>query len=423
MRQIYSVIIRLYGFSLWFLSLFNQKARDWFYGRRNLFRKLDEVFSVHYSGENPSPVIWIHCASLGEYEQGRPVIKELKNRFPGYLVLLTFFSPSGYNNKAQNSDADIVFYLPIDTIKNARRFVRIVSPSLAIFVKYEFWYNYLNELHINKIPTYTVSAIFRPDQHFFKWYGSWFRRHLRNLKKIFVQDEESAELLAMINVNNVEVSGDTRFDRVAGLLENCEDFPSISKFISNKRTLVAGSTWPPDEDLLKKLMDAIPDLKFIIAPHEIHQHHITDLQNKFSETSVLLSQLDESMTQAELKVLIIDSIGILSKLYKYGEIAYIGGGFGVGIHNTLEAAVYGMPVIFGPNYTKFREAHELIAVGAAESINSADELIHSVKKFTESADALQKASIAAKTYVQDRRGATDIIMDEIEGLISNVLSV
>ena len=423
MRQIYSIIIRLYSFSLWFLSIFNQKARDWFYGRRYLFRKLDELFSVHYSNENPSPVIWIHCASLGEYEQGRPIIKEIKTRFPGYMVLLTFFSPSGFNNRAQNSEADIVFYLPIDTIRNARKFVKIVSPALAIFVKYEFWYNYLNELHLNNIPTYTVSAIFRPDQHFFKWYGAWFRKHLRNLKKIFVQDEESAELLNMIGVSNVEVCGDTRFDRVAGLLETNIEYPVIRNFTSKGRIIVAGSTWSPDEDLLKKLLDANKDLKIIIAPHEIHQHHITELLNKFSGISVLYSHLTEEDNSKGLRVLIIDSIGILSQLYRYGEIAYIGGGFGIGIHNTLEAAVYGMPVIFGPNYIKFKEAHELIACNAAISVRSADDLIQTVKKLLDNPKELESFSNAAKHYVQQRRGATDIIMTEIEGLITNVLSV
>lgn len=423
MRQIYSFIIGLYGFSLRILSLFNQKARDWFYGRRNIFRKLDELFTIHYANENPSPVIWVHCASLGEYEQGRPVIQEIRKRFPGYMVLLTFFSPSGFNNKAQNSDADYVFYLPIDTIRNARKFVRIVSPAMAIFVKYEFWFNYLNELHQNKIPVYTVSAIFRPDQHFFKWYGSWFRKHLRNLKQIFVQDEESAELLTMIDVNNVTVCGDTRFDRVSGLLENQTELPIIQKFIAGSKILVAGSTWPPDEDLLRKLLDSTKDFKIILAPHEVTPHHIAELSNKFSKVSTLYSQVNGDQDLSASRVLIIDSIGLLSQLYKYGQIAYIGGGFGVGIHNTLEAAVYGMPVIFGPNYSKFREAREMIAYEAAVSIKTDDELINEVHTIFNSPSKLESYSNEARKYVQDRRGATDIIMTEIESFITNVLSV
>ncbi|HLN52231.1 MAG TPA: glycosyltransferase N-terminal domain-containing protein [Lentimicrobium sp.] len=423
MRQIYNIIVGIYGFSLRIISVFNQKAKDWFYGRRNLFRKLEELFTIHYANENPSPVIWVHCASLGEYEQGRPVIQEIRKRFPGYLVLLTFFSPSGFNNKAQNSDADYVFYLPIDTIRNAKRFVRIVSPAIAIFVKYEFWFNYLNELHLNKIPVYTVSAIFRPDQHFFKWYGGWFRNHLRHLKMIFVQDQESAELLNMIDVNNVTICGDTRFDRVSGLLENPLEMPEISSFLSGSRTMVAGSTWPADEDLLKQLLISTDNFKIIIAPHEVTPHHISELCSKFNGISVLYSQITNHQNLNGKRVLIIDSIGLLSRLYRYGELAYIGGGFGVGIHNTLEAAVYGKPVIFGTNYNKFREARELIAIEAAVSIKTSDELIVEVHSFLKNSSRLESYSNAANKYVQDRRGATDIIIKELENYITNVLSV
>lgn len=454
MRQIYSIIISLYGLSLRLLSLFNQKARDWFYGRSSLFTKLDEVFRAHYAGENPAPVIWIHCASLGEYEQGRPIIQEIKKRFPGFLVLLTFFSPSGFKNRASNSDADFVFYLPIDTRKNARTFIRIVSPSLAVFVKYEFWYNYLNELHINNIPTYTVSAIFRPDQHFFKWYGGWFRTHLRHLKRIFVQDEESAELLTMIDVNNVTVCGDTRFDRVTGILQQQIQIPVLENFANGSKVIVAGSTWPADEDLLKDLLNTSSlNLKFIIAPHEVNPHHLSELSSKFKGSCILYSQLTENVGLAndindlpagkkniisstdlehksnaapakasDYQVVIIDSIGMLSQLYKYADIAYIGGGFGVGIHNTLEAAVYSKPILFGPNYYKFREARELIALNAAISIKTTDELISEVTSLVNTPQKLQSYSITAGQYVKDRTGATELIMTEIEEYITNVIS-
>lgn len=432
MRQIYSLIISIYGLSLRLLALFNQKARDWFYGRSSLFTKLDEVFRSHYAGENPAPVIWIHCASLGEYEQGRPVIQELKKRFPGFLILLTFFSPSGFNNRASNSDADLVFYLPIDTRKNARKFIRIVSPSLAIFVKYEFWYNYLNELFINNIPTYTVSAIFRPEQHFFKWYGGWFRTHLRHLKRIFVQDEESAELLNMIDVNNVTVCGDTRFDRVTGIMQQQTSIQALEDFAGSSRVLVAGSTWPADEDLLKKLLDsASGKLKLIIAPHEVNPHHLADLNSRFKGMVIQYSQLvgagtveenKDEMKASDYKVVIIDSIGMLSQIYKYADIAYIGGGFGVGIHNTLEAAVYGKPIIFGPNYHKFREARELIALNAAVSIKSSEELIVEVQSLLNSPVKLESYSQAAGQYVYDRTGATELIMTEVEEYIANVIS-
>lgn len=454
MRQIYSLIISLYGLSLRLLSVFNQKARDWFYGRSSLFTKLDEVFRAHYAGENPSPVIWIHCASLGEYEQGRPVIQEIKKRFPGFLVLLTFFSPSGFKNRASNSDADLVFYLPIDTRKNARKFIRIVSPSMAVFVKYEFWYNYLHELFINNIPTYTISAIFRPDQHFFKWYGGWFRTHLRHLKRIFVQDEESAELLNMIDVNNVTVCGDTRFDRVTGIMQQQISIPALEDFADGNKVLVAGSTWPADEDLLKKLLDSTSGkLKLIIAPHEVNPHHLAELSNRFKGDAVLFSKLEgtgtlediteNSITEApgilrnnkaeiaipapkdkasDYRVVIIDSIGLLSQIYKYADIAYIGGGFGVGIHNTLEAAVYSKPILFGPNYHKFREARELIDLEAAVSIKNSEELIIEVNSMLDSSSKMESYSLAAGQYVNDRTGATELIMTEVEGYISNVIS-
>lgn len=421
MRLLYSICIGLYFLFLRAVALFNQKAKAWFYGRKELFTKLDEVFTTLNADENPAPVIWIHCASLGEYEQGRPIIQEIKKRFPGFIVLLTFFSPSGYNNRASKSEADYVFYLPIDTRRNARKFIRTVSPSLAIFVKYEFWYNYLNELYLNKIPVFTVSAIFRPEQHFFKWYGAWFRNHLRHINKIFVQDEESAELLSMIDVNNVVISGDTRFDRVAGIMHQHKPLTAVEQFSTGHNVLVAGSTWPPDEDLLRKLYDATEgSLKLIIAPHEITVQHINELTAKFGNEAILLSRADTTDC-SKFRVLIIDSIGILSQIYRYGQIAYIGGGFGVGIHNTLEAAVYGMPVLFGPNYQRFREARELIANNAAICIQDAKELIDAVQSFLNSPEKLQTYSTASSQYVEDKTGATELIMAEIENYISNVM--
>jgi 3-deoxy-D-manno-octulosonic-acid transferase len=439
MRNIYSVIIGLYGLSLQILSLVNQKARDWFYGRRHLFDKLEEVFGVHNAGENPAPVIWIHCASLGEYEQGKPVIQELKKRFPGFMVLLTFFSPSGFNHKADSSDADMVFYLPIDTKRNARRFVRLVSPAIAIFVKYEFWFNYLNELHTNKIPTYTISAIFRPNQHFFKWYGGWFRSHLRNLKQIFVQDEESEELLRMIDVTNVTVCGDTRFDRVSSILQQSEPIKELENFSQGSVVIVAGSTWPADEVLIQKLIENVSGIKIIIAPHEVTTAHLTELTKKFagnyclfseilSTTSLQNSHVEEQKINAnhiaiEKQVVIIDSIGLLSRIYSYGDIAFIGGGFGIGIHNTLEAAVYGIPVIFGPNYQRFKEARELIDYEAAVSISSAEELIAVINSFIASPKKLEAYSSSASRYVKKRTGATHVIMSELENFVTNEMGV
>jgi len=425
MRALYTIIISVYGLFLKLSSLFNQKARDWFYGRKNLFSKLEEVFKAHYTEDNPKPVIWIHCASLGEYEQGRPIIENIKKKFPEFSVLLTFFSPSGFNNKSASSEADYVFYLPIDTRKNAKRFVRLASPAIAIFIKYEFWFNYLNELHKHNVPVYTVSAIFRPEQHFFKWYGGWFRKHLRQMKQIFVQDEESAELLSMIDINNVKVSGDTRFDRVTEIMFYATEIPLIESFLKDKKVLVAGSTWPADEDLLKELFKAMQgSLTMIIAPHEVNAGHIKEVKQKFNGNCILYSELENSTLANEQMpdVLIIDSIGLLSRIYKYADMAYIGGGFGVGIHNTLEAAVYGIPVLFGPNYIRFKEARELIKQEGAISIKTADELITVVNSFLTNPEKLYNYSEASGNYVIERRGATRIIMDELESHISEVIS-
>lgn len=415
----------MYGLSLWISSLLNQKARDWFYGRREIFTKLEEVFALHNGGDNPSPVIWIHCASLGEYEQARPVIQEIKSHFPDYLVLLTFFSPSGFNNKSTNSGADYVFYLPLDTPRNAQRFIKIVSPSVAIFVKYEFWYNYMHQLHVRDIPTFTISAIFRPSQHFFKWYGGWFRTHLRNIDQIFVQDEESIELLSMIDVNNTTISGDTRFDRVLGISGQESDMPFLEEFSRDHFTLVAGSTWQPDEDMLLQLQKSSGDwLRMIIAPHEINPRHISEISTKLNGRAVLYSSLVTSQInpvdyykEYNVSVIIIDSIGLLSKIYRYGNIAYIGGGFGVGIHNTLEAAVYGIPVLFGPNYHKFKEARELIQVKAAECVEDVEELISSVSLFHSLPDRLQEYSQHAAKYVEARTGATTKIMKKLQSYV------
>lgn len=417
MRFLYSTGVVIYGLALRILSLFNQKARDWFYGRSQLYTKLEEVFAAHYAADNPSPVIWIHCASLGEFEQGRPIIQEIKQTYPNYFILLTFFSPSGYKNKAASTEADCVLYLPLDTPSNARKFIRTVSPAMAIFVKYEFWYNYLHQLHMHNIPALTVSAIFRPEQHFFRWFGGWFRTHLRNLNHIFVQDQQSAELLRLIDINNVTVSGDTRFDRVTRIMQQAEELPAIARFCGNNTVLVAGSTWPPDEVLLKKAYTALQGkLKMIIAPHEISTHHMDALVADFGNKAVRYSEYikpvgSQFKPSGGYDILIIDSIGLLSRIYRYGKIAYIGGGFGVGIHNTLEAAVYGLPVLYGPNYQRFREAHDLINVNAAVSIKDAGELTHTIASFIEDPAKQNAYSAAASDYVSQRTGATDIVMN------------
>ncbi|MFH1118797.1 MAG: glycosyltransferase N-terminal domain-containing protein [Bacteroidota bacterium] len=419
MRLIYSAGITFYYLTLRVAGIFSVKARAWHYGRKDLFDKLEEVFTGHYANPQPSPVVWFHCASLGEFEQGRPLIEAFRNKFPGYTILLTFFSPSGYKHKSQYEGADHVFYLPIDTRINAKRFVAITKPQMAIFVKYEFWFNYLNELFINHVPVFTVSAIFRPNQHFFKWYGGWFRTHLRKINRVFVQDEESAELLRMIDVENVTISGDTRFDRVKAIKAIQQPFPLIDRFIKGKHVVVAGSTWPADDELLLALFEKTGDqIKFIIAPHEMNMPHIQELTRKLGDKAVLYSEAPGTDLGSR-QFLIIDSVGILSQLYRYASIAYIGGGFGKGIHNTLEAAAYGIPVFFGPNYHRFREAREMTQAGVAFSVENSTELTLGIIGLLSNQTHLEEVSHKAGEYVFSRTGATDIIIKELTGMIAS----
>ena len=410
MRFLYSTGVIFYYFFLRLAGMFSSKARAWHYGRKELFSKLDEVFTMHFSDEDPAPVAWFHCASLGEFEQGRPVIEAYRVEFPTHLILLTFFSPSGYNHRNQYDFVDHVFYLPIDTIQNSRRFVNIVRPSVAVFVKYEFWFNYLNQLFIHKVPVYTISAVFRPNQHFFKWYGGWFRTHLRKIKAVFVQDEASAELLQMIDVNNVIIGGDTRFDRVIDLKAIQQPFPMIDQFVNGKHVLVAGSTWPQDEKLILDFYTKhAGQVKLIIAPHEVGANRIKELSNLLGDKAIIYSN-SQGINLADKDALIIDSIGILSQLYRYASITYIGGGFGVGIHNTLEAAAFGNPVFFGPNYHRFPEALDMIALGAAFSVETSSEFTEKAHSLLTDRDQLEIVSAKAGKYVSDRSGATQRIM-------------
>ncbi len=411
MRFLYSTGVILYYFFLRLAGIFSSKARAWHYGRKELFGKLEEVFSAHFAGEDPSPVAWFHCASLGEFEQGKPVIEAYRHEFPAHLILLTFFSPSGYNHRNQYDFVDHVFYLPIDTIYNSRRFVNIVRPSVALFVKYEFWFNYLDQLFKHNVPVFTISAIFRPNQHFFKWYGGWFRTHLRKIKMIFVQDNESAELLQMVDINNVIVGGDTRFDRVIDLKAFQQPFPLIDTFVGGKHVLVAGSTWPQDEEVILDFYRKYSGkVKLIIAPHEIGSNRIKDLLDLLGDKAEIYSNAPET-NLADKDALIIDSIGILSQLYRFASIAYIGGGFGAGIHNTLEAAAFGVPVFFGPNFHRFREARDMVAIGTAFNISNPSEFTEKVQALLSNHERLEEVSAKAGKYVMELSGATRKIMD------------
>jgi 3-deoxy-D-manno-octulosonic-acid transferase len=402
MLLVYNLGIRFYFILIFIASFFNKKAKLWINGRKNTDYK------------QFSKSAWFHFASLGEYEQGLPVLIAYCQKYPHTKIIITFFSPSGFEIRKNSPYADAVYYLPLDTKSNARKFIDAIDPAIAVFTKYEYWYHFFNELHEREIPLYLVSGIFRPNQVFFKWYGGLHRKMLNCVTRFFVQDENSKHLLQSIGISYVSVSGDTRFDRVWANARNPKSFPAIAEFTQSKKTFVAGSTWPEDEQLLAKLAADHPDWKFIFAPHEIKQEKINRLIELLPQnSSIRYSQFNESEVENQhaKQTLIIDNIGILSSLYQYGQIAYVGGGFGVGIHNTLEAAAFGLPVIFGPNYEKFKEAKDLMALQAGFSIKDEGELKKTFESLTE--DELRYQSVSKKTreYVKEHTGATAMIME------------
>ncbi|MBN1184887.1 MAG: 3-deoxy-D-manno-octulosonic acid transferase [Bacteroidales bacterium] len=402
--MIYNLSVLSYVLGISIASLFNSKARQWKKGRKNIFKRLESAIKP---GES---IFWIHCASLGEFEQGRPLIEKIKNEKPELKVLLTFFSPSGYEIRKNYEHADYIFYLPPDFRRKAKRFIRIVNPSYVIFVKYEFWYHYLNILRKTNVPTYCISAIFRKDQVFFRSMGKWYRNVLLKFTHLFVQNEKSKELLAQYNINNVTIAGDTRFDRVQAIVQQAKEIPVVEVFKENKPVLIAGSSWPPDEKLLLEYInDTSFDIKLIIAPHEIHEEKIVQIEKQLKLPSIRFTEANESNCK-EAKVLIVNNMGMLSSLYKYGTVAYIGGGFGKGIHNILEAATFGLPVLFGPNYQKFQEAVNLINEGGAFSLSSYKELESHLDRLFGSSEQLQLASSRSKKYVEANLGGTEKIL-------------
>ena len=405
----YNIFLLLYRTGIRIASLWNKKARLWLDGRKNIFDRLSAELRTQ-----DSKIIWFHCSSLGEFEQGRPVIEKLKSQNPDFKFLLTFFSPSGYEIRKDYKGVDWVFYLPLDSKRNAKAFFDIVNPALAVFVKYDYWYYYLIESKKRKIPLLLVSGIFRQDQPFFKWYGNLHRSMLNCFTHFFVQDEESLQLLQSININNVTIAGDTRFDRVSEIAENFTPIQEIGKFCVDSTVLVAGSTWPEDEKLIKEATAHFSDLRIIIAPHEIHKEHIDQLKLIFPN-AMLYSQLKTHNTQPiTSNCLIIDNIGMLSKLYHYATIAYVGGGFNKGINNTLEAAVYGKPVLFGPNYKKFKEAIGLIEIGGGISITSSSELSVILQKFINDKISLELSGKNSFDFVKQNKGATEKIIHYIK---------
>lgn len=406
----YSFFIRLYSFSVRIAACFgNTKAKQLAAGQKEVWTHIRTKLQP---GERR---IWIHCASVGEFEQGRPLIEDIRTKFPEYKIVVTFFSPSGYELRKNYPGADYVFYLPYDTRRNARRFVELILPEKIYFIKYEFWRNYLQTALRKGIPTYLVSGIFRPGQVFFNRYGGWYRKPLKAFTHFFVQNGQSEELLASIGFTAVTVTGDTRFDRVCRIVDQAAEISEAKQFVDGKPCMVAGSTWPPDEELLVRCMNTERrDMKWIIAPHELHDARIDRLTESIKAPAIRFSKLPGA-NPADYKVLIIDNIGMLSSLYRYGTVAYIGGGFGKGIHNTLEAAAYGIPVFFGPNYKKFREAVDLTAQGAAFPIKNYDELALQLNTLSDNPDKLKQAGTIAGAFVASGRGATETVIRKTLG--------
>ena len=404
---IYNLGILLYEWLLHVAALWKPKARQWVDGRRNIFDRMAERIS-------PSDrVVWMHVASLGEFEQGRPILEAIRKEHPEMKLLVTFFSPSGYEIRKNYSGADYIFYLPSDTPYNVSRFLDVAHPEMAIFVKYEFWLNYLAQLAERGVKSYLVSAIFRRNSIFFKSYGGRWRRALDTFDQMFVQNDESRELLHSIGFDNVIVAGDTRFDRVAEIARAAKSVEIVEKFKGDSRLFVAGSTWGPDEDILLPLINANADVKFVIAPHEMDEGRIGRLLRETKGGAVRYTQCTAQSDFSNVQVLVLDTIGILSSVYGYASWSYIGGGFGVGIHNTLEAATFGLPIAFGPKYEKFKEARDLVDIGAASSVIDYKQLSRWFAPLRDNEVFLRKVSRLSREYTQKNQGATDIFLKEI----------
>ncbi|NLC49327.1 MAG: 3-deoxy-D-manno-octulosonic acid transferase [Bacteroidales bacterium] len=406
----YNVAISIFAFVFRLIAPFHKKVKLMIKGHAKTFDILEKQIDPN------SKYVWFHVASLGEYEQALPMIDIIKRDKPSYKILLTFFSPSGYEVQKNNKIVDVVCYLPFDTKKNVKRFLDLAKPDIAIFVKYEFWYNFIHGLYLREIPVYLISAVFRPNQLFFKPWGNVFKKILHYYTQLFVQDHESKRLLKNNGINNVTVMGDTRMDRVIKIKEDVRDMPNVDKLTSslkeNEKVLIAGSTWPEDENLIINYFNTHAYLKLIIAPHLIDEAHLKQIESKLKRPSIRYSQLSDAEI-LDFDCLIIDNFGLLSSIYRYGKIAYIGGGFGAGIHNLPEAAVHGLPVIFGPNYKKFLEARELIRNGGGFTINNETDLNKILKNFVMSPEDLEIAGEKAAEYIYNSAGATQKIVDKI----------
>jgi len=425
----YDIGVRGYRLAISLAAPFKKKAADWIAGRRGLW---DRVEQADLAG-----CIWMHCASVGEFEQGLPILERLKHTYPNKHILVTFYSPSGYQAKKHHLIALHVDYLPLDTARNAKRFLELVQPSLALFVKYEFWHHFLDNCKKRSIPTYLVSAIFRKEQIFFKWYGGTARSMLTRFDRLFVQDENSVHLLREVGITQVERTGDTRFDRVAAIADHQKEIPLGKSFerASDHLTLVAGSTWPQGERMLLEALTKLKrPMRLLIAPHELGEERLDELEqllpaprDRWSRLQQVLKGLfnpqDDTFPRPDslpngdpldIRSLLVDEMGLLSQLYKYGDIAYVGGGFGTGIHNTLEPAAHGKPILFGPNYARFAEAKGLIDAGAAWSVSSVEELQNMLQQMADDPRGIKTAGENAARYVEDNKGATERVVSVIE---------
>ena len=418
---LYNLIVIIASFLVKVVALFSPKVKLFVDGRKNVFQILGQKI------QPSDKTIWFHAASLGEYEQGLPVMEKIKEKFPNYKIVLTFFSPSGYEVRKNNTIADVTVYLPLDTKFNAQRFLKLVHPEMVFFIKYEYWPNYLNELKKANVKTYLISGIFRENQAFFKWYGGFYRNALKTFEFFFVQNESSKKLIQSIGFNNVKVSGDTRFDRVVAILERDNSLDFIENFTKNSSpeisgalgvtkctTIVIGSSWPKDEELLTQFINqSADDVKFIIAPHNIKQEQIASLKSQISKSTVLFSE-KEGKNLGDYHVFIIDTIGILTKIYSYADIAYVGGGFGnPGVHNILEPATFGVPIVIGPNYSHFAEATALVKLEGCVSINNPKDLHEVFTELIYKEDIRYEKGHICETFVQMNKGATDVILKHI----------
>jgi 3-deoxy-D-manno-octulosonic-acid transferase len=406
MKVLYNIGVFIFTALAHIISPFNSKASLWVKGRNKWTEKIESKIKPD------DLTVWIHCASLGEFEQGRPVIEAIKKQQPGLKIVLSFFSPSGYEIRKNYPEADCIIYLPADTPANAAMFISLIHPEYVIFVKYEFWNNYISVLYKNNIPLYLISAIFRPGQHFFKWYGSFFRQMLRKFERIFVQDQRSVDLLSGIGLKNISLAGDTRFDRVVRIAGTARDIPQLEQFRGDEKLFLAGSSWKQDEEIIAQYINKFPGkMKWVFAPHEIDKPNIGRIEKLINVKHVRFSEFNEA--SADARVLIIDNIGMLSSAYRYAYIASIGGGFGKGIHNILEPACWGIPVMFGPEYKKFREAVDLINEKGAMTFDSFGKFSDILDKWLTDELFYLKSAKAASSYVNKNTGATDKILQNI----------